>query len=122
MTFTDQNLLEQYSLHSLCGSVWYPASLYSCGVCRGWPLLCYLTHVTWFLTDDAFISFRYACNLLEGHGLVFNPGEYVKGHSNFLWVLELSALRGTFGLRPNKPPLGCRSLARWVLSPRCYGG
>ena len=54
----------------------------------------------WFVCDDAFISFRYARNLLEGHGLVFNPGEYVEGYSNFLWVLELAALWGAFGLRP----------------------
>jgi len=27
-----------------------------------------------FLTDDAFISFRYSVNLAHGHGLVFNPG------------------------------------------------
>ena len=65
-------------------------------------LLGYLTHVTWFLTDDAFISFRYARNLLEGRGLVFNPGEYVEGYSNFLWVLELAALWGLFGLRPEQ--------------------
>ena len=63
-------------------------------------LLGYLTHTAWFLCDDAFISFRYARNLLEGHGLVFNPGEYVEGYSNFLWVLELAALWGVFGLRP----------------------
>ena len=63
-------------------------------------LLGYLTHAAWYLTDDAFISFRYARNLLEGHGLVFNPGEYVEGYSNFLWVLELAALWGAFGLRP----------------------
>lgn len=63
-------------------------------------VLGYLTHMAWFLCDDAFISFRYARNLLEGHGLVFNPGEYVEGYSNFLWVLELAALWGTFGLRP----------------------
>ncbi|MEC8422419.1 MAG: hypothetical protein VX000_01510, partial [Myxococcota bacterium] len=25
--------------------------------------------------DDAFISFRYAANLLAGQGLVYNPGE-----------------------------------------------
>ncbi len=55
-------------------------------------LLGYLIHVTWFLTDDAFISFRYARNLLEGQGLVFNLCEYVAGYSNLLWVLELSAL------------------------------
>ena len=37
--------------------------------------------------DDAFISFRYAHNLMAGHGLVFNPGERVEGYSNFLWTL-----------------------------------
>ena len=45
-----------------------------------------------FLTDDAFISFRYARNLAQGHGLVFNPGfERVEGYTNFLWVLVLAA-------------------------------
>ena len=63
-------------------------------------LLGWMADVAWFLTDDAFISFRYARNLLEGHGLVFNPGERVEGYSNFLWVLELAALWGAFGLRP----------------------
>ena len=63
-------------------------------------LLYWMADVAWFLTDDAFISFRYVRNLLEGHGLVFNPGERVEGYSNFLWVLELAALWGAFGLRP----------------------
>ena len=63
-------------------------------------LLAWLTSVAWFLTDDAFISFRYVRNLLEGHGLVYNPGEYVEGYTNFLWILELAALWGFFGLRP----------------------
>lgn len=34
--------------------------------------------------EDAFISFRYARNLVDGHGLVFNPGERVEGYTNFL--------------------------------------
>ena len=63
-------------------------------------LLGYLASVAWFITDDAFISFRYARNLLEGHGLVFNPGEYVEGYTNFLWVLELAAIWGLLGIRP----------------------
>jgi arabinofuranosyltransferase len=47
-----------------------------------------------FLTDDAFISFRYARNLATGHGLVFNPGlEPVEGYTNFLWVLILAGFR-----------------------------
>ena len=65
-------------------------------------ILAWHTNLSWFLTDDAFISFRYVRNLLEGHGLVFNPGEYVEGYSNFLWVLELAALWGLFGLRPEQ--------------------
>ncbi|MCB9796847.1 MAG: hypothetical protein H6741_29450 [Alphaproteobacteria bacterium] len=40
-----------------------------------------------FTCDDAWISFRYARNLVEGHGLVWNPGERVEGYTNFLWVL-----------------------------------
>lgn len=41
--------------------------------------------------DDSYISFRYARNLAEGRGLVFNPDEKVEGYSNFTWVLLLSA-------------------------------
>ena len=63
-------------------------------------LLGWLASVGWFITDDAFISFRYVRNLLDGHGLVFNPGEYVEGYTNFLWVLELAAIWALFGLRP----------------------
>jgi tetratricopeptide (TPR) repeat protein len=41
--------------------------------------------------EDALISFRYAYNLAEGHGLVYNPGEYVEGISNPLWTVALAA-------------------------------
>ena len=63
-------------------------------------LLAWLTSVSWFLTDDAFISFRYVRNLLNGHGLVFNVGERVEGYSNFLWVLELAAIWRVLDIRP----------------------
>ncbi|MGB2803330.1 MAG: hypothetical protein WBD64_00350 [Candidatus Zixiibacteriota bacterium] len=43
-----------------------------------------------FVCDDAFISFRYAKNFVEGHGLVYNIGEKVEGYSNFLWTMLLS--------------------------------
>ena len=43
------------------------------------------------LTDDAFISYRYAENLVEGRGLVFNEGERVEGYTDFLWVVILAA-------------------------------
>jgi arabinofuranosyltransferase len=42
-----------------------------------------------FTVDDSYISCRYAENLAEGRGLVFNPGERVEGYSNFLWVVIL---------------------------------
>ncbi len=41
--------------------------------------------------DDAFISFRYAANLLQGHGLVYNPGEWVEGYTNLLWTLLMAS-------------------------------
>ena len=63
-------------------------------------LLAWAAAESWFLCDDAFVSFRYARNLLEGHGLVYNVGERVEGYTNFLWTLELAALWGLFGLRP----------------------
>jgi arabinofuranosyltransferase len=44
-----------------------------------------------WLTDDAFISFRYAQNLVAGNGLVYNVGERVEGYTNFLWTM-LAAL------------------------------
>jgi hypothetical protein len=40
--------------------------------------------------EDAFISFRYASNLIQGHGLVYNVGERVEGYTNFLWTLILA--------------------------------
>jgi hypothetical protein len=40
--------------------------------------------------DDAYISFRYAHNLVEGEGLVFNPGERVEGFTNLLWTLMMT--------------------------------
>jgi arabinofuranosyltransferase len=49
--------------------------------------------------DDAFISLRYADNLVAGNGLVFNRGEYVEGFTPLLWVLLLAAARGV-GLPP----------------------
>ena len=43
-----------------------------------------------FTQDDAYISYRYAENFIQGNGLVFNPGERVEGYTNFLWIILLS--------------------------------
>ncbi|HEX7078838.1 MAG TPA: hypothetical protein VF363_10470 [Candidatus Eisenbacteria bacterium] len=63
------------------------------------------------MSDDAFISFRYADNLVRGLGLVFNPGERVEGYSNFLWTLWAA-----LGLR-----LGA-DVERWTMATggACY--
>ena len=45
-----------------------------------------------FHQDDAYISMRYAANLLSGEGLVWNPGERVEGYTNFLHVMALALL------------------------------
>lgn len=47
-------------------------------------------HTLRFTQDDAYISMRYAKNLVEGNGLVFNVGERVEGYTNFSWTLLLA--------------------------------
>lgn len=72
---------------------------------RGIPAvgaLAVVVHAWWLacVSEDAFISFRFARHLADGLGLVWNPGESpVEGYTNFLWVL-LSALGIRLGLDP----------------------
>ncbi|MBN1296210.1 hypothetical protein JXA80_05470, partial [bacterium] len=48
----------------------------------------------WFFTvEDAYISFRYCDHMLQGRGLVFNPGEPVEGYTNFLWIMTIALTR-----------------------------
>ena len=52
------------------------------------------------LFDDAMVSMRYARNLAQGYGLVWNPGgERVEGYTNPLWVLFMAV----FHLLPIPP-------------------
>jgi hypothetical protein len=44
------------------------------------------------IIDDALISLRYARNFIDGHGLVFNPGDLVEGYTNLGHVLGVIAL------------------------------
>lgn len=50
-----------------------------------------------FVQDDAYISYRYVANYLNGDGLVFNAGERVEGFTNFGWVI-LMIFIGSLGL------------------------
>jgi arabinofuranosyltransferase len=64
---------------------------------------CLLVYRFWFVCDDAYISFRYARNWVQGHGLRYNLGEQppVEGYSNFLWVV-LSAAFELMGANPER--------------------
>lgn len=53
-------------------------------VVTGWAI--YRSVELAWLSDDAYISFRYARNWVEGKGLVYNAGERVEGYTNFLWT------------------------------------
>lgn len=54
------------------------------------PLLASLLIGLDFIKDDAYISFRYAHNLVNGDGFVFNTGDRLEGFTNFLWTLLLA--------------------------------
>jgi len=55
-----------------------------------------------FLTDDAFIAFRYVSNSMMGRGLVWNPPPFqpVEGYTSFLWVVLLRGVWSVTGLEP----------------------
>lgn len=50
-----------------------------------------------FYHDDAYITLRYARHFMAGQGIVWNPGEYVQGYTNFLQLLFVSWL-GELGI------------------------
>jgi arabinofuranosyltransferase len=56
----------------------------------------------WFITDDAYIAFRYVSNSVHGHGYVWNPEPFraVEGYTSFLWVVILDFVWRVFGVEP----------------------
>jgi len=64
--------------------------------------------------DDAYITFRYVQNWVEGEGLVFNPGERVEAYSNVLWT----ALVAAFTWLGLTPPVAARLLS-WLALIAC---
>jgi hypothetical protein len=55
--------------------------------------LFYSHALEWDAVDDAYISFRYARNAAQGHGLLFTPSEQpVEGYTNFLWTVLMVPL------------------------------
>lgn len=51
------------------------------------------------MVDDAYITFRYARNLVEGYGFVYNPGGRVLGTTTPLYTLLLAGLALATGSR-----------------------
>ncbi len=75
----------------------------------------------WFLIDDAFISFRYARNLVEGHGLVFNPGDRVEGYTSFLWTcLSAGAIRAGLDPETIAPAMGMAASLLLLAALYCW--
>jgi len=75
--------------------------------------------VFWFVTDDAFIAFRYAANWLAGWGLTWNPPPFrpIEGYTSFLWVAILAGVWKLTGVAPPEAAnvlslaCGCGTLA-----------
>ena len=73
------------------------------GLFAGWRLF-------WFLTDDAFIEYRYVSNSLIGHGYVWNASPFmpVEGYTSFLWLVLLDV---TWRVTGSDPPRSANVLA-----------
>ncbi len=50
------------------------------------------------LVDDAFITYRYSANLAAGHGLVYNPGQFILGTTSPGYALLLTPFAAVFGV------------------------
>lgn len=93
------------TLASIAGSAgaWWLAGSIAAGtvLILGW-------HLLWFLTDDAFIVFRYVSNSVLGFGYVWNPPPFrpVEGYSSYLWMVLLDGAWRVFGIAP--PVAACR--------------
>jgi len=60
-----------------------------------------------YIPDDSYITLRYARNVMEGEGFVFNEGQRLEGYTNFLWILML-VCAGKLGA---SLPLAARTLS-----------
>lgn len=68
-----------------------------------------------WVQDDAYVSFRYARNLVRGHGLVYNVGEPVEGYTNFLWTV-FAAVPLALGAADPLPFMHAAALVLWWAS------
>jgi arabinofuranosyltransferase len=78
-------------------------------VYAGWRLF-------WFLTDDAYIAFRYVSNSQLGYGYVWNapPFRPVEGYTSFLWVALLDMIWRLTGGQPPQTANGVALLFAYL--------
>lgn len=50
-----------------------------------------------YTNDDAYITYRFSRNLIQGVGPFFNAGEHVEGYTNFLQMLQTAVIIWLFG-------------------------
>ncbi|MDT8910276.1 hypothetical protein [Amycolatopsis sp. PS_44_ISF1] len=69
------------------------------------------------VTEAALVTFRYAQNIADGNGPVFNPGDRAEGYANFLWLVAVSLPKAAFGadIRTSAIVLGVGSTFGCVL-------
>ena len=64
------------------------------------PFLYQATLYYHYTNDDAYITYRYSLNFVQGIGPFFNAGEHVEGYTNFLQMLQTAAFMMLFGPVP----------------------
>ena len=80
------------------------------GVYAVWRVI----HLAW-TCDDAFISYRYAKHLVDGQGLVFNPGERVEGITNPLFTILVAGMMAA-GFEPRFASMALGAVAYVVVA------
>ena len=65
------------------------AGVLACAIVLRWAAQ---TNHPYWAYDDAYISYRYAQNLRDGHGMVYNRGEWVLGTTTPLYTAILALL------------------------------
>ncbi|WP_329070181.1 hypothetical protein [Amycolatopsis sp. NBC_01480] len=69
------------------------------------------------VTDAALVTFKYAQNIADGNGPVFNPGDRSEGYANFLWLVVVALPKAAFGadIKTSAVVLGAASTFGCVL-------
>lgn len=73
-----------------------------------------------FAQDDAYITYRYARNISEGRGFVYNPGEPVLGTTTPLFTIILAVINYLVGIKIEDISIIAGALSLWVSAGVLY--